>query len=814
MEFYSHIKPKEIPLKCHLQDVADKSRKIICSKNLNKINQESIADISYLIGVSHDFGKYTTFFQEKLKGLRNENDLLARHGLISALFAFEVVKEYIKIKNLGNKTPYRFLPLIAYFVVKRHHLDLNNIRDEVDVRKLFDQGFRNIYKQLHDIWNNKNQIVEEYKPLLRDYVSVEKIFDSMAKYKKEIKHSGDIEALIEELNEMQYFLLKKEHRDMLYYLLVQLFYSVLIDSDKKHAGDVREIERKELSDKLVENYIERPNFKNENESNINPIREEIRKSVLSNIEKEFKHCKIFTLTAPTGTGKTLTSLSAALKLRKLLKKELNLRYEPRIIYSLPFTSIIDQNFNVFYKVLKEIKEFKKYESEYLLKHHYLSDIFYKTKDIDKEVDIDESLALIESWESEIVVTTFIQLFYTLIGYKNRTLKKFHNIVNSIILLDEVQNIPIEYWTVIREILISMCKYFNCRVILMTATKPLIFEEGEYIELVDDYEKYFRDERLNRVCLHIDHDKKTINKLCNELNDFSYSSYLFVFNTIGSSLEFYEKIKNKIEDLNFEVFYLSTNILPMYRKQRIDEIKKAIEKNQKIIVISTQLIEAGVDIDCDCVYRDTGPLDSIIQVAGRCNRNKGSRIGNMYLLNLVRENGKAFTGIYGPKLIKITREILEEKNEVNERQFLDLIEDYFQKAKNEETKAKELVEALYNLYFYDKDFDPEKRKPISEFKLIKDEPYKVDVFIELDEEAKDVWQKYEEIINNKELKGFEKRNEFLKIKNKFYNYVISVDENKAENIPIVHNIRYVSNSDIKNHYDTETGFRTSNSPLII
>lgn len=158
MEFYSHLEPEKIPLKDHLQYVGNRSQRIINSKEFNKLNKNIIFDVSYLIGISHDFGKYTTFFQEKLKGLKDKNDPLTYHGLISALFVFEVVNEYIKTKNLENERPYNFLSLLAYFVVKRHHLNLDDIEDDVNAEKLFDAGFKNINNQLEDIWGNKDQI--------------------------------------------------------------------------------------------------------------------------------------------------------------------------------------------------------------------------------------------------------------------------------------------------------------------------------------------------------------------------------------------------------------------------------------------------------------------------------------------------------------------------------------------------------------------------------------------------------------------------------------------------------------------------------
>lgn len=820
MRFYSHWEPEKISLQKHLRYVGNRSKKIIESKVFNNMDGDVLSDVSYLIGISHDFGKYTSFFQEKIKGLRDREDPLTYHGLISALFIFEILSEYMETKKLTNNMPYKFLPLIGYFIVKHHHGNLKDIESDTNERELFEQ-FKHISKQIQDIENNKNQIKKDYSKLFEDYnLSIDKIFERLEKYKKRIEHSEDIKPIIGEIKRQYYFFSKDKEKEILYYLLTLLLYSVLIDSDKKHAGRIKEIERRELPETIVENYLNSPDFKKENRSSINRIRNEIRKTVLKNIRNHKNiNQRVFTLTAPTGTGKTLTSFSAALLLRKKIKKEMGLKYGPRIIYSLPFTSIIDQNFDVFDKVLSRIKDFKENESVYLLKHHYLSDIFYKTKDINKEKDIDKSLALIESWESEVIVTTFIQLFYTLIGYKNRSLKKFHNIVNSVIILDEVQNIPIEYWSLIREVLVNIAKYFNCIVILMTATKPLIFEEGDYKELVDNYEGYFKGEELNRIRLKIDPERRKIMEFCNNLDNLSKNSYLFVFNTISSSLEFYKLISRRVKGLGqtFKICYLSTSIIPKERKQRIKKIRKAINRGEKVIVVSTQLIEAGVDIDCDCVYRDIGPLDSVIQVAGRCNRNKRFEKADMYLLNLVKENDHSFTRIYDSDLIKITKNIFKNKEEVTEKEFLELINEYFREAKNRSCREKKLIDALYKLYFYDKEFDESKRKPISEFKLIKDQPYKVDVFIELDEKAQEVWQKYQEIINNDKLNGFEKKNEFLKIKRRFYDYVISVDKRKINPAILENeNIGYIPKEDIEKYYDKETGFKrdSESSPWII
>lgn len=652
--------------------------------------------------------------------------------------------------------------------------------------------------------------------MLTHSLSYKGIFAKMENYKKEIRSSADIKPLIKNLDMQMYFFKKKSDKEIIYYLLVQLLFSVMIDSDKKHAGHVREIERKALPEGLVEEYLVLPEFEGGKTSNINYIRNEIRKSVLRTIRNPQNiNQKIFTLTAPTGTGKTLASLSAALILRKKQKEIFKLENGPRIIYSLPFTSIIDQSYTVFADVLHQLDDFEKSENEYLLKHHYLSEIFYKTGTLDKEKDIDESLALVESWESEIIVTTFIQLFHTLIGYKNRSLKKFHNIVNSIIILDEVQNIPIEYWGLVEEILVAITTYFNCRIILMTATKPLIFGEGTYKELVDDYDSYFNMVELNRVCLNIESNSRQISEFCNNLDDLSKNSYLFVLNTINSSLEFYASIIDRINELglNFKIYYLSTNIIPKERRKRIEEIKEAINDGKKIVIVSTQLIEAGVDIDCDCVYRDMGPLDSIIQVAGRCNRNKKLEQSDVYLLNLVDKENRPFTSIYDPVLLNVVRQVLKGKSQIPESGFLRLINEFFEVAKAKSRMETKLVNSIYELYYYDRSSNTGKRKPISDFELIKEDYFKLDVFIEADDKAKEIWKRYLEIRDIKD--PLERKKRFLTIKKDFYDYVISVPKSYEKQIGFDEKlgIGYTSKTeiDLRISYDPKIGFkRTSPS----
>jgi len=146
----------------------------------------------------------------------------------------------------------------------------------------------------------------------------------------------------------------------------------------------------------------------------------------------------------------------------------------------------------------------------------------------------------------------------------------------------------------------------------------------------------------------------------------------------------------------------------------------------------------VDIDCDRAYRDMGPLDSIIQVAGRCNRNKRLKLADVHLQRLVGENGKPFTGIYSPVLLKATDQALDNKFSVPESEFLGLIEKYFNTTREKSASETELMDSVYELDYDEKN---DRKKPISKFRLItEDELYKVDVFVELDKDAEEIWQK--------------------------------------------------------------------------
>ena len=218
-------------------------------------------------------------------------------------------------------------------------------------------------------------------------------------------------------------------------------------------------------------------------------------------------------------------------------------------------------------------------------------------------------------------------------------------------------------------------------------------------------KYFS--YFNRTKINYNPNKVTIDEFIDDfIEEIKDESYLIICNTIGESLEIYKKL----EDIPREVMYLSTNILPIHRKEKIKEIEDKLKLGEKLIVISTQVVEAGVDFDFDNVIRDIAPIDSIIQAAGRCNRHNKKACGEVNVVNICNSKERLYGDmVYGKMQIMISKEILNEYKEIEESQYLDLIEKYFLKAEENKNKdvSKKFIESINLLNFTGEDLIKDK-----------------------------------------------------------------------------------------------------------
>lgn len=777
-------------LENHLKNVADFSYDVFNFLEIE--NKELFSNISFLIGLTHDFAKSTSFFQTYLSDhTKKEN---TQHSFLSAIFTYYVVKNYLDKNNINFESN---LSIISYIVVLAHHGNLKDITklDDYNEKKI---NSKMVLKQIEDLKSSDDNLSKFYDDFEIDFF---RFFD-------------EFDEISEEITDELLIFSFEGNIDNYFYIL--LFYSSLLDADKMDASESKRINRENIPGDIVD--IFKKNNLRDSKDNINKTREEAYQEVNGNILNMDLNERILSIELPTGIGKTFTGVSAALKLKERINNELN--FNPRIIYSLPFLTIVDQNSDTISSILNE-SNLK--GSNFLLNHNHLSDMNYKSNDLE-EYNISNSKILIEGWNSEIIVTTFIQFFYSIISNKNKSLRKFHNITNSIILLDEIQSVPYKYWKIINLFFKKLAYEYNCWIILMTATQPYIFKENEIKSLVDNVEYYFN--KFDRVNYNFNLDSQNFEdfkkEFVDKISNDSKNDYLVVLNTINSSKELYEFIKDYYSVMDYDIYlddcngicyigddiqliYLSNNIIPKHRLEKINAIK---ESNRQSIVISTQLIEAGVDIDVDIIYRDLAPLDSLVQTAGRCNRSGNKEKGIVNVISLKNENGKSYSSfIYDSLLLNKTKEVLTSLNQISEKEFnLAAAKNYFKLIYNSGTQDDYLIKIIENLRF------PEIP---SNFKLIEEDIQKVDVFVVINSEAKLLFEKYNDIINN--YKGFDRKNEFLKIKNKFYKYVISVDKTKIGSTNLCNDeIFYIGENDVFRKYDLDTGFKPEDdeNPFII
>lgn len=479
----------------HLEDVGKLCNSTISEKRINfpDVDDKILKHTALILGTCHDFGKSTKFFQEylgetdmKLKIMLKDKPQ-TNHGILSAVFTYFVNKYYLRKQNIEDEK-LLYIPIFSYLIIKRHHGNLKNPGNEI--LDLDEEQKEIIYEQIDSI--DRPKIIDIYKKLLPN-IDIRNFFDN-------------IESIIDDIliNKRKFLNFLKNEDSIYPYTLFQILFSALINSDKMEASGLIDKNKQVYTDKSDKHYISSDiidkyrsiKFVTTKKSKINDIRNRIYNEVIYNIQNANLDDKIYSINVPTGTAKTLASLSSAMKLRDKIKNQRG--FIPKIIYCLPFLSIIDQSFDIFEDVF-ETTNGKKPMTDILLKHHHLADIYYESEE--DEFKVDDALFMIEGWNSELIVTTFVQFFHTIISRKNKSLRKFCNIANSIVILDEVQSIPHEFWLLFQQMITAMSSYLNTYFIFVTATQPLIFDENkkEILELVPNKKNYF--DQFDRIRLH-------------------------------------------------------------------------------------------------------------------------------------------------------------------------------------------------------------------------------------------------------------------------------------------------------------------------
>lgn len=745
------------PLVVHLREVARFCATTIQTKSLQlDIEQDLLVKLGFIQGAVHDIGKATRNFQIYIKSEGKTITRPKHHALISAYLARYLAKHLLKDLDI-DEIAKAILPYFIFTSVKRHHGNVLNFDDELQSVKEKEEDLKILVQNFYD---------EEVQIILDDLLAEIGMQCDWQNFKEEMT---DLKSVFDDFDDFSFETLKDEFAELpsqqraSYFYLHHLFFSSLLFSDKTDVKlGTQKLERITNFDfEAIQNFRAKKGWDKPSDEKINQLKNQAYSEGIANLSAVFEIKQhLYSITLPTGLGKTITSLAIAMEMKKLLQAQ-----NPRIIITIPFTSIIDQNYAVFDEI------FKQPNSATLLKHHHLAEPKYKTDEEDEVKSTEVSQFLIETWQSEIVVTTFVQLLESIFTNRKGKLMKLPNLMNAIIILDEIQQIKYELWELIRTAFQVLGERYNCYFILMSATQPLIFEpEKEIIELIPNHQQYFRF--FNRTKL-INKTNEVVN-----LEDFSDTivayhqmnpekDILVILNTKNITLKCFQKVCESINEQQANLYFLSTLITPYERKRIITRIKEAQNTATKnrlpTIIISTQLIEAGVDISVHTVFRAMAPLDSIIQAAGRANRYYERPEASEIFLYRIEELEKITNRLYGTDLIVKTRNVLDGIEEIEEKEYLKLIEAYFQEVKKQsDNSVCETLEHLVKLNFED----------LGKFSFI--EYRKTEsVFAQLNEAAQKLWETYIAIYKNPTLSIFQKREQFALIKADFYDYVVNV-----------------------------------------
>ena len=523
-----------------------------------------------LCGLAHDIGKYSDEFQLRLRGGKKVD-----HATAGAIECFKIKAAFEAVCVIG------------------HHSGLPNVghkdADTTESQTFFGRKLRAEQGGIPDYrknWNGHIALPQDYfRPSGRGFATA--------------------------------FYIR-----MLYSCLVDADY---IDTETFMNGDAGRGNYEPLSalcDKLTA-YISKWN---------NPTREIdiLRQKILNScIEKASAPRGIFSLTVPTGGGKTVASMAFALNHAAANSMK-------RIIYAIPYTSIIEQNAKVFRDILGQ---------ENVVEHH--SQVSYELSENADELEYRSALAT-ENWYAPVIVTTAVQFFESLYANRSSKCRKLHNIANSVIIFDEAQMIPSNNLRPCVAAIAELVRAYNATAVLCTATQPAIDEmlleyskKESVVELCPDVDGMF--EKFRRTSFEKE-GRLTTDELVSRLE--SQQQVLCIVNTRKFAQEVYEALPSEGR------FHLSTLMCPVHRKQKLDEIRERLKSGKTCRVVSTSLIEAGVDVDFPRVFREMAGLDSILQAAGRCNR-EGKRSAESSIVTVFESENKV------NKLIAVNRDAAEE-----------------------------------------------------------------------------------------------------------------------------------------------------------
>lgn len=511
-----------------------------------------------------------------------------------------------------------------------------------------------------------------------------------------------------------------------FYVLARMLYSCLVDADgldterimAPEALQVRQGREYASLDKLYQKLQDHLANMHAPDTAVNRA----RASVLADcLEAAVSDQGLFTLTVPTGGGKTFGALSFALK--HALSHGMD-----RIIIAAPFTTIISQTASK----LKEI-----FGSQNVMEHCSS----YSFSDLDEEESYAARLA-VQNWDAPIIVTTNVQLLESLFSNKPGKSRKVHNIANSVIILDEAQTLPDSLLVPSLAMFEELSFAYNTSIILCSATQPAL-------EMRWPYGSHPQNIVAHPECLANAFDSRIQFEMLGivELRDLAHTlggaaQALCVVGTKGNALAVYlaviedaiqrGTIKNREQAATEGFFHLSAFMTPAHRDEIIVDIRDRLKKKKRCIVISTQLIEAGVDIDFPELYREVAGMDSIVQAAGRCNREGAPEPGQVRIFDLSIDGERGGTSPWLDKMRNISLDLIAENGGIIEE---SLVHPFFERRyQSEETDEEGIFKALSDISILEQGFAtiPFERVAL-DYRIIKDDT--VSLFIPRGEEGR-------------------------------------------------------------------------------
>lgn len=608
----------------------------------------------------HDLGKGTAYFQDYIinpdafmqrarAGDTQADPDLKAHTPIGAFLAMRYWSRTANANEAMAKDP-RLLALLMMLTVRGHHTRLpskTKLRDTLD--------FEYLPQQLASL---SPEVQTCHPSLARALEGIDG--QSFEDLKDEVKDLLD-EAL-EYVAEVMPLSARVGYR-----LAVQFCFSCLLEADK--ALLINEDEAQYLGDPgraIAATVVEDHPPSGES----SPVLESLRKKALAEVVGKSEALDLADLrprllTLPTGLGKTRCAAAWAFHLRDRIERETGVR--PKIIVVLPYLSIIEQTARIYREELLCVETIV--NDETLAVSHSLSVREYGDLDEDEH---DQAEFALDTWRSDIILTTFDQFLLALMDARTKHQQRFHNLCDAIVVIDEVQALPCKLWHPVGHILREMAHVGRSRLLLMTATQPGLLKGDERVPVIREPADY----RQSRYQLEYDPTGKQLVDWLPELSEeierpenAAIRKWLIVLNTRQAALDVYEYFRDRPR--RNRVFLLSSSIIPRHRLKRINDIRNV----NSCIVASTQCVEAGVDLDMDQVIRDFGPLDSLIQVAGRCNRHGLRPRATVRVVCLCDGQRRYCDYIYDPTLLDETAESLRDHT-INEEDVLKLVEDYF------------------------------------------------------------------------------------------------------------------------------------------